>query len=51
MNDGYTENDTAVLDKEIERVKKNIILSTLSAKVKKIAFGRWAISTIKRVKK
>ena len=51
MNDGYTENATAVLDKEIESVKKNIKLSTLSAKVKKTAFGRWAISTIKRVKK
>lgn len=51
MNDGYTENATAVLDKEIERVKKNIKLSNLSAKLKKTAAGRWAISAIKSIRK
>ena len=51
MNDGYTENATAVLDKEIERVKKDKTMSNFSARVKKTAVGRWAISTVKRLKK
>ena len=51
MNDGYSENAAAVLDKEIERVKNSIKLSNLSAKLKKTAAGRWAISAIKSFRK